>query len=203
MCFENHRVVEGVGIVSVLLIDNYDSFVHNLARSLREVGATCTVVRNDAVSLEEIEALHPEHIVVSPGPRGPEQAGVSLPLFLRFHTTVPLLGVCLGHQCLAAAFGGQVVRTPPVHGRTSVVTHSGAGVFRGLAERLTVTRYHSLAVADDSLPPELEVTARSDDGIIMGLAHRAYPVVGVQFHPEAVLTEGGHQLLKNFLSGVR
>ncbi|MDT8369995.1 MAG: aminodeoxychorismate/anthranilate synthase component II [Longimicrobiales bacterium] len=189
--------------MSVLVIDNYDSFVHNLVRTLREIGAECEVVRNDEVSPAEARALAPSHLVVSPGPCGPEQAGRSVELIRDLAPFVPLLGVCLGMQCLAHACGGRIVRTPPVHGRTSPVTHDGTGLFEDLATPLHVTRYHSLAVEEATLPDTLEVTARSDDGVIMALRHRVWPAVGVQFHPEALLTEGGHTLLRNFLTAAR
>lgn len=188
--------------MTVLVIDNYDSFVYSLVRTLREVGASCQVVRNDQITLGQVEALAPSHLVISPGPGGPDQAGLSLDLIRRFSPTVPLLGVCLGHQCLAQAFGGRVVRTSPVHGRTSAieVTRPG-GIFDGLPSYFQVTRYHSLAVEDATLPAAFEITARSDDGVLMALRHREYPAAGIQFHPEAVLTEGGHRILKNFLDG--
>lgn len=187
--------------MTVLVIDNYDSFVYSLVRTLREVGATCQVVRNDEITLDQVGELAPSHLVISPGPCGPDRAGVSLDLIRRFSPTVPLLGVCLGHQCLAQAFGGRVVRTPPVHGRTSTIEHTGRGLFHGLPSSVRVTRYHSLAVDEATLPPDFEVTARSDDGVIMALRHRSHLAVGIQFHPEAVLTEGGHQMLYNFLDG--
>jgi len=188
--------------MTVLVIDNYDSFVHSLVRTLREVGATCDVVRSDKITLDQVAELAPSHLVISPGPCGPDQAGVSLDLIRRFAPTVPLLGVCLGHQCLAQAFGGRVVRTTPVHGRTSTIgTTRQGGIFHGLPSFLQVTRYHSLAVDEVTLPADLEVTARSDDGVLMALRHREYPAVGIQFHPEAVLTECGHQMLHNFLDG--
>lgn len=189
--------------MTVLVVDNYDSFVHSLVRTLREVGATCRVVRNDQITLDQVRDLAPSHLVISPGPCGPDRAGISLDLIRRFAPTVPLLGVCLGHQCLAQAFGGRVVRTAPVHGRTSTIepTHPGRGIFHGLPSHFQVTRYHSLAVDETIFPADLEITARSDDGVVMALRHREYPAVGIQFHPEAVLTEGGHQMLQNFLDG--
>ncbi|HEX4569258.1 MAG TPA: aminodeoxychorismate/anthranilate synthase component II [Dongiaceae bacterium] len=188
--------------MSVLLIDNYDSFTHNLARYMRELGRSVTVRRNDALGLGEIEKLAPSHIVISPGPCTPERSGISLEVVRRFSGWRPILGVCLGHQCIGQAFGGQVVRARHVmHGKTSPVTHAGTGLFAELPSPFRVTRYHSLIVDRKSLPDSLQITAMSDDGVIMGLAHRELPVVGVQFHPEAVLTEHGHRLLENFLGG--
>ncbi len=184
----------------ILLVDNYDSFVWNLARYVAELGQQRLVLRNDAVGLADIALLRPSHIILSPGPCGPDEAGISLKLIERFGPTVPILGVCLGHQCIGAAYGGKVDRAlRPMHGKTSAVAHDGSGVFAGLPSPLTVTRYHSLIVRDEDLPGCLRVTARSPDGEIMGLVHREYPVEGVQFHPEAVLTEGGHEMLANFL----
>ena len=186
----------------LLLIDNYDSFTHNLARYMRELGRDVTVLRNDAVTLGEIAKLTPSHIVISPGPCTPERAGISLEVVRRFSGWRPILGVCLGHQCIGQAFGGRVVRAGHVmHGKTSPVTHDGVGLFAGLPSPFRVTRYHSLIVEQESLPDALEVTAVSDDGVIMGLSHRRLPVASVQFHPEAVLTEHGHRLLDNFLAG--
>jgi anthranilate synthase/aminodeoxychorismate synthase-like glutamine amidotransferase len=184
----------------ILLIDNYDSFVWNLARYVSELGHTRIVVRNDAISLEEIAALAPTHIIVSPGPCSPAEAGISNAVILAFGASVPILGVCLGHQCIGAALGGKVDRAQrPMHGKTSLVCHAGSGVLAGLPDPLRVTRYHSLIVLDEGLPDCLAVTARSEEGEIMALAHRSWPLVGVQFHPEAVLTERGHELLANFL----
>ena len=185
----------------ILVIDNYDSFVHNLARYLRELGWATEVVRNDAIALEEVAQLAPSHIVLSPGPRTPDEAGISLALVARFHASIPILGVCLGHQCIGQAFGGRVVRAKrPMHGKASEIRHDGRGVFAGLETPLAGTRYHSLVVAAEGLPDCLIVTARSDEGEIMGLAHRNSPVIGLQFHPEAVLTDSGYALLRNFLS---
>ena len=185
----------------ILLVDNYDSFVWNLARYLAELGAPRLVVRNDRITLDEIAALAPSHIILSPGPCGPDEAGICMDVILRFGPRVPILGVCLGHQCIGAAYGGVVDRAlRPMHGKTSPITHDGTGVFRDLPSPLTVTRYHSLIVRDEGLPACLAVTARSAEGEIMGLAHRAFPVHGVQFHPEAALTEHGHALLASFLA---
>jgi para-aminobenzoate synthetase component II len=188
--------------VSVVLIDNYDSFSHNLARYIRELGENVEVVRNDARTLAELDALAPSHIVISPGPCTPERAGMSLEAVRYFAGRRPLLGVCLGHQCIAQALGGRVVRAARVmHGKTSPVTHDGHRLFEAIPSPLRVTRYHSLIVEEPSLPAELEITARSDDGVIMALTHRYLQITGVQFHPEAVLTDHGHRLLKNFLDG--
>lgn len=184
----------------ILLIDNYDSFVFNLARYLEELGQETTVVRNDAITVREIAAHKPAAIVISPGPCTPSEAGVSLDVIRRLSESIPILGVCLGHQAIASAFGGRVIRAPePVHGRTSLIHHTGQGVFRELPTPLRATRYHSLIADEATLPADLIVTARTDDGLIMGLSHRARPCHGVQFHPESVLTERGHQLLSNFL----
>jgi anthranilate synthase component 2 len=188
----------------LLLIDNYDSFTYNLVQYLGELGADVHVHRNDAISLEQVAAWEPEAIVISPGPCTPNEAGISVPLVARFAGKVPILGVCLGHQAIGAAFGGRIVRAQRVmHGKVSPVTHDGLGVFGGLPSPLHVTRYHSLAIERASLPHDLVVSATSDDGEIMGVRHRRYPVEGVQFHPEAILTECGHALLSNFLKGVR
>ena len=185
----------------ILLIDNYDSFVWNLARYVSELGHTRIVVRNDATSLDQIAALAPSHIIVSPGPCSPAEAGISNAVIAAFGASIPILGVCLGHQCIGAALGGKIDRARrPMHGKTSLVHHDGSGVFRGLPDPLTVTRYHSLIVLDEGLPEALTVTARSEEGEIMALAHRSWPLVGVQFHPEAVLPEHGHDLLAGFLA---
>jgi len=184
----------------VLMIDNYDSFTYNLVQYMGELGADVDVVRNDAISLEEIEARSPARIVISPGPCTPSEAGISVPLIQRFAGRVPMLGVCLGHQAIGQAFGGRVVRAQRVmHGKLSPVTHAGTGVFEGLPSPFKATRYHSLAIERDSLPATLEVTATAEDGEIMGVRHRDYAIEGVQFHPEAILTEHGKRLLANFL----
>ena len=184
----------------ILLIDNYDSFVHNLARYFRRLGQETLVVRNDLIRLDEIPSLRPRAIVISPGPCTPNEAGCSLGLVRRFHATVPLLGVCLGHQTLAAALGGRVVRAPePMHGRTSPVFHDGRDVFEGLPNPFAACRYHSLAVEEVSLPPCLAVTARTADGVVMAIRHRDLPLIGLQFHPEAILTSWGYSLLARFL----
>jgi anthranilate synthase/aminodeoxychorismate synthase-like glutamine amidotransferase len=184
----------------VLLIDNYDSFVHNLARYVRELGETTAVYRNDAITLDEITALAPSHIIVSPGPCTPREAGISNEVIVGLGPRVPILGVCLGHQCLGAAMGGQVVRAGrPRHGKTSPIHHNGEGIFAGLPSPFPATRYHSLLVAREGLPACLEVVATTLEGEIMAMRHRSLPLWGVQFHPESVLTEHGYALLRNFL----
>ncbi len=189
----------------VFVLDNYDSFTYNLVQYLGELGAQVEVRRNDELTVEEVEALHPERILLSPGPCTPGEAGILVPLIRHMAGKAPILGVCLGHQAIGEAFGGDVVRAHTLmHGKTSTVEHDGKGVFAGLPTPLTCTRYHSLIVAEDSLPTELEVTARThgkngDGSVIMGLRHRTLPIEGVQFHPESVLTEGGHQMIRNFL----
>ena len=186
----------------LLMIDNYDSFTYNLVQYLGELGEEVRVARNDEITLDEIEHLAPARIVISPGPCTPAEAGVSVPLIVRFAGKVPLLGVCLGHQSIGQAFGGRIVHAHELmHGKTSPVHHDGRGVFRGLPVPFTATRYHSLAIERASLPDCLEVSGWTDDGEIMGVRHRSLPVEGVQFHPESVLTEYGHALLKNFLEG--
>ncbi len=185
----------------ILLIDNYDSFVHNLARYFRELGCDTEVRRNDSLTCAEAEALAPSHVVLSPGPCTPDEAGISVALVRRLGSRIPLLGVCLGHQCIGQAYGGRVTRAQrPMHGKTSLLAHDGEDIFQGLPNPLRAARYHSLIVAAAGLPGELLVTARSEQGEIMALRHRRHPVVGVQFHPEAVLTDRGHDLLRNFLS---
>jgi anthranilate synthase/aminodeoxychorismate synthase-like glutamine amidotransferase len=185
---------------SVLLIDNYDSFVHNLARYARELGATTVVRRNDAITLDQIAALRPSHVIVSPGPCTPREAGVSNDAILTFGPAIPVLGVCLGHQCIGAAFGGRVVRATPRHGKTSPVVHAGVGIFAGLPSPFDATRYHSLVVERETLPACLEVVATTPEGEVMALRHRTHPIWGVQFHPESVLTQHGHALLARFLA---
>ena len=186
----------------LLMIDNYDSFTYNLVQYLGELGANVKVVRNDEISLDDVERLGPERIVVSPGPRTPDEAGITLGLIGRFAGSMPILGVCLGHQAIGQAFGARVVKAKRImHGKVSNIRHDGRGVFAGLPAEFAATRYHSLAVERDSLPDCLQVTAESEDGEIMGLRHRSLAVEGVQFHPEALLTEHGHAMLKNFLEG--
>lgn len=183
----------------ILLIDNYDSFVYNLARYFARLGRTTHVVRNDLIDVAAIRELRPRAIVLSPGPCTPSEAGCSLDVVRQLTGEIPILGVCLGHQAIGAAFGGQVVRAQPMHGRSSLITHDAQGIFEGLPSPLSVGRYHSLAVAEVGLPPDLKVTARTAGGVVMALAHRRHPTVGVQFHPESILTDGGYELLANFL----
>ncbi len=191
--------------MSVLMIDNYDSFTFNIVQYLGELGAEVKTYRNDAITLEQIEALSPSHLMISPGPCTPNEAGILLAAIRHFAGRLPILGICLGHQAIAQAYGGEVVRAPQVmHGKTSHVRHRGQGVFAGLEDPLEVTRYHSLVVAAESLPGCLEVTAVTDQddvtpGLIMGLRHRELDIEGVQFHPESILTRQGHELLANFL----
>jgi anthranilate synthase/aminodeoxychorismate synthase-like glutamine amidotransferase len=187
----------------ILMIDNYDSFTYNLVQYLGELGAELTVRRNDAITVEEVLALRPAGIVVSPGPGTPREAGVSAAVIRRLGERTPVLGVCLGHQAIGEVFGGVVERAPePVHGKTARVRHDGRGVFAGLPNPFQATRYHSLVVRRADLPACLEVSAETDDGLVMGLRHRTWPVEGVQFHPESILTEAGHVLLRNFLARV-
>jgi anthranilate synthase component 2 len=185
----------------VLMLYNYDSFTWNLVQYLGELGAAVKVVRNDAMSIDAIAALHPERIVISPGPCTPNEAGVSVPLVRHFAGPVPILGVCLGHQAIGQAFGGRVVRAERVmHGKLSSIVHDGRGVFADVPSPFNATRYHSLALERASLPPDLDITATADDGEIMGVRHRDFAVEGVQFHPEAILTEHGRKVLANFLA---
>ena len=190
--------------MKLLVIDNYDSFTYNLVHFLGELGAELTVFRNDKITLDEIAAMAPEGIVLSPGPCTPNEAGICLALIERFGATTPILGVCLGHQAIGQAMGGDVIRAPELmHGKTSRINHKGKGLFRGLNSGFEATRYHSLTVKPETLPAVLEVTATTDDGVIMGLQHRTLPVHGVQFHPESIASENGHALLQNFLTIVR
>ena len=184
----------------LLMIDNYDSFTYNLVQYLGELGQDVEVHRNDEITLDEIAAKKPDAIVISPGPCTPNEAGVSVPLIHEFAGKIPILGVCLGHQSIGQAFGGKIVRAQRVmHGKNSAITHESVGMFKDLPSPLSATRYHSLVIERSSLPDCLEVTAESEDGEIMGVRHRSLPVEGVQFHPEAILSEHGHQMLKNFL----
>jgi para-aminobenzoate synthetase component 2 len=185
----------------ILLLDNYDSFTYNLAQYLGQMGQELEVRRNDEITLEEIEQRRPERIVISPGPCTPNEAGISVALIQRFAGEIPILGVCLGHQAIGAAFGGRVIRAPKImHGKTSEIRHDGKTIFRGLPQNFVATRYHSLIVERKSLPRALEISAETADGTIMGLRHRKMTVEGVQFHPESVLTEVGFKLLGNFLT---
>jgi anthranilate synthase component 2 len=185
----------------LLMIDNYDSFTYNLVQYLGELGEEVRVVRNDELTVDEIDRLAPARIVISPGPCTPKEAGVSLPAIARFAGKIPILGVCLGHQAIGQAFGGRIVHAKTLmHGKVSPIHHAGKGVFRGLPSPFSATRYHSLAIERESCPADLEITAWTDDGEIMGVRHRAMAVEGVQFHPESILTEHGHALLRNFLT---
>jgi anthranilate synthase/aminodeoxychorismate synthase-like glutamine amidotransferase len=197
------RVRDNGAVPRVLVIDNYDSFVYNLVQYLGELGADPIVHRHDAVSLAEMHALEPDAVLISPGPGRPSDAGLSNEAIRTFgEAGTPVLGVCLGLQCIGELYGGSVVRAPRVmHGKTSEIRHNGAGVFAGLPDPITATRYHSLVVARESVPAVLEITAESEDGLVMGLRHRDFPIEGVQFHPESILTDRGHELLANFLAG--
>jgi len=186
----------------ILLIDNYDSFVYNLARYVRELGEDPVVRRHDATSLGDIEALRPSHIIISPGPCSPAEAGISIEVVRRFGPAIPILGVCLGHQCIGAAYGAAIVRAGrPMHGKTSAIRHDGRGIFAGLPNPFPAARYHSLVIGRDSLPGDLRVTATAEDGEIMAVEHARHRVIGLQFHPESVLTEHGYRLLARFLHG--
>lgn len=184
----------------ILVLDNYDSFTYNLVQYMGELGAEMEIRRNDQITVDEAEAMRPERILISPGPCTPQEAGISIALIQRFAGKTPILGVCLGHQAIGAAFGGKVVRAKKLmHGKTSEVEHDGRTIFKGIATPMTCTRYHSLIVQEKGLPKTLEVSARTSDGTIMGLRHREFPVEGVQFHPESALTADGKQLIRNFL----
>ena len=186
--------------MKILMVDNYDSFTYNIVQYFGELGAAVTVVRNDEVSLADIAAQAPTHLVISPGPCSPAEAGISVAAIQHFAGKLPILGVCLGHQAIGAAFGGKIIRAKQLmHGKTSVISTTQQGVFAGLPAQFTVNRYHSLAIERSSCPAELELTAWTDDGEIMGVRHRSLPIQGVQFHPESILTEHGHAMLKNFL----
>jgi anthranilate synthase component 2 len=186
----------------VFLLDNYDSFTYNLVQLLARIGAEVTVARNDEVSVAEVRDLDPDAVVISPGPSRPEKAGISVELVRELGPTVPMLGVCLGHQAIGVAYGATVVRVPPVHGKAWPIHHAGAGAFADLPTPIIAARYHSLAIERDSLPPELELTAWSADGLVMGVRHRSHPVEGVQFHPESILTESGEALMNAFLARI-
>ena len=185
----------------ILMIDNYDSFTYNLVQYLGVLGSEVLVRRNDKITLDEIEKMRPERIVISPGPGTPQSAGITIPIIERFHRKVPILGVCLGHQAIGASFGGRVVHAAQLmHGKTSEISHDGKTIFHDLPDPFTATRYHSLAVERESLPACLEISAEAEDGEIMGLRHREYPVEGIQFHPESILTNEGMRILANFLA---
>jgi para-aminobenzoate synthetase component II len=185
----------------ILLLDNYDSFTYNLAQYLGELGCTLEVHRNDKISVDQIARRKPERIVISPGPCTPQEAGISIELIQKLAGKFPILGVCLGHQAIGAAFGGKIIRAPKLfHGKTSQIEHNGKGIFSSVPNPLTATRYHSLIVERKSLPRSLAITAETSDGVIMGLRHKRYPIEGVQFHPESVLTESGKKILQNFLA---
>ncbi len=184
----------------VFLLDNYDSFTYNLVHQLAGIGADVTVARNDEITVAEAAGLAPDAIVISPGPSRPEKAGISIQLIRELGASTPILGVCLGHQAIGVAYGASVVRVPPVHGKAWAVHHARGGAFAGLASPFVAARYHSLAIARDSIPPQLEVTAWSEDGLVMGVRHRSHPVEGFQFHPESILTDEGAALMSGFLS---
>ena len=186
----------------VFVLDNYDSFTFNLVQLLGRIGADATVARNDEVTVADVRDRQPDAIVISPGPSRPEKAGISVELVRALGPSVPVLGVCLGHQAIAVAYGASVVRVPPVHGKASAIHHSRAGSFAALPSPISAARYHSLAIARDSVPAELEVTAWSEDGVVMGIRHRSHPVEGFQFHPESILTDDGEALLTAFLARV-
>ncbi len=186
--------------MTVLVIDNYDSFTYNLVHYIGELGAKLAVRRNDKITVDEVMAMDPEAIVLSPGPCTPNEAGICLDLIARAAPEIPIFGVCLGHQAIGQTFGGEIVRAPSLmHGKVSTITHNGRGVFRGINHTFQATRYHSLTIAPESVPDVLEITATADDGVIMGAMHKHYPVHGVQFHPESIASEHGHLILKNFL----
>ena len=186
----------------VFLLDNYDSFTYNLVQLLGRIGAEVTVARNDEITVDEVRTSNPDAIVISPGPSRPEKAGISIDLVRELGPTTPLLGVCLGHQAIGVAYGAEVIRVPPVHGKTAAVHHTKAGSFAGLPSPVIAARYHSLAIDRATLPPELEVTAWSDDGVVMGVRHRSQPVEGFQFHPESILTDDGEALMTAFLARI-
>ena len=186
--------------MNVFVLDNYDSFTYNLVQLLGRVGADVTVARNDRVTVAEVRAMQPDAVVISPGPSRPERAGISVALVRQLGPSVPILGICLGHQAIGVAYGATVVRVPPVHGKSSLIHHARGGAFAALPSPFDAARYHSLAIQRDSLPSELQVTAWSDDGLVMGVRHRSHPVEGFQFHPESILTDDGAALLRGFLT---
>ena len=184
----------------ILVIDNYDSFTYNLVQYLGEMNVELQVFRNDKITIEEIRKLKPAAIVISPGPCTPKEAGISVPIVKELHTEMPILGVCLGHQSIGEAFGGDIVKAPSVvHGKTSTINHEGKGIFQSIPNKFQATRYHSLVIKPETLPPDLQVTAKTDDNVIMAVQHKKYPVFGVQFHPESIATEHGKVLLRNFV----
>lgn len=186
----------------ILLIDNYDSFVYNLARYVGQLGFAYRVVRNDAITLSEIEAIQPSHIILSPGPCTPNEAGITLDVIQYFTNKIPILGICLGHQAIGQAFGGEVINAPyPIHGKASLIYHDACGIFQGIKTPFKAGRYHSLILNEPALPDVLQVTARTKDGVIMAIKHLEYPIVGLQFHPESLLTEHGYSILLNFIEG--
>ena len=187
---------------TVFLLDNYDSFTYNLVQLLGRIGVEVVVARNDEITVDEVRALDPRAIVISPGPSRPENAGISVDLVHQLGPATPLLGVCLGHQAIGVAYGAEVIRVPPVHGKTAAVHHTGTGSFANLPSPINAARYHSLAIDRATLPPELEVTAWSDDGVVMAVRHRSHPVEGFQFHPESILTDDGEALMTAFLAGI-
>jgi len=187
-----------------LMIDNYDSFVYNLVRYFEELGEEILIYRNDKISLEDIERINPEAIIISPGPKSPEHAGICMEIVEIFKQSIPILGICLGHQVIGKAFGGKIIQgTQPVHGKVFEIVHSGKYMFENIVSPMKVTRYHSLVIEKDSLPEVLEITCETEDGVIMGIRHKHYLIEGVQFHPEAELTEYGHEILKNFINEVK
>lgn len=184
-----------------VMIDNYDSFVYNLVRYFEELGEPMHIVRNDKTTMEEIETLSPKGIIISPGPKSPKDSGICLQIINHFKDKVPILGICLGHQCIGDFFGGNIIKgSSPIHGKLCNITHDNKGIFKGIKSTFTVTRYHSLVIENCSLPSDLEISALASDGVIMGVRHKFFPIEGVQFHPEAELTEHGHDLLRNFIN---
>lgn len=184
----------------LLMIDNYDSFVFNLVRYIEELGEEVLIYRNDKITIEEIEELKIDGIIISPGPKSPKEAGISLDIINRFKKEIPILGICLGHQCIGHYFNGEIIKgIEPVHGKISFVKHNNKGIFKNVKNPLRVTRYHSLIINNENISKELEITSETEDGVIMGIKHKVYPIFGVQFHPEAEMTEDGHKILKNFI----
>ncbi len=185
----------------ILLIDNYDSFTYNIVQYLGEFSAKTKVVRNNEITISEISTLNPQKIIISPGPCSPKDAGISIETIQEFYKKIPILGVCLGHQAIGEAFGGKIIKAPtPIHGKTSSISHTNKGIFKNIPNNFLATRYHSLVISKEEFPQELEITAQTDDNVIMGIQHKHYPIFGVQFHPESIATEYGKELLKNFLN---